>query len=76
MDICQLFGSLLPTSEDFHPIIEQVRSKYRLPPLRPGDEPITEIYRDDEDWNGLHPYIETNSINWAEDGQNAGGDPS
>ncbi len=48
MPFSQLLSSQLPTSEDFQPIIQQMRSKYGLPELSPGDDPITEIYLDDK----------------------------
>ena len=43
-----LLGSLLPSSEDFAPIIREIRKKYKLPELRPDDEPIDEIYLEDK----------------------------
>jgi len=47
MELSQLFGSLIATSEDFAPIIRQLRSKCGLPELKPGDDPNSEIYLDD-----------------------------
>lgn len=48
MKEAKLIGSLFPTSTDFKPIIDEIRKKYKLPEPRPEDEPITEIYLDDE----------------------------
>lgn len=44
----ELLGTLLPASPDFRPIIEAVREKYSLPEVSPDEEPITEIYLDDQ----------------------------
>ena len=30
------------------------------------------VIRNDEDWNRIHPYIESNVVNWAQDEENAG----
>ena len=44
----KFLGSLLPSHPDFEPIIEAIRAKYGLPELYPQDEPIREIYFEDE----------------------------
>ena len=38
----------MPSSPDFKPIIDEIREKYKLPELSPDDEPIKEIYLDDD----------------------------
>jgi len=48
MKEAKLLGSLLPSSPDFKPIIDEIREKYKLPELSPDDEPIKEIYLDDD----------------------------
>jgi len=44
----QFLGTLLPSSPDFLPIIQELRYKYNLPEIRPDDDPIKDIYLDDE----------------------------
>lgn len=44
----KFLGNLLPSHPDFEPIIEAIRAKYGLPELYPQDEPIQEIYLEDE----------------------------
>ena len=48
MEISQLFGLLLPTSEEFQPLIRQVSAKYHLPEIQRGDHLIDEIFLEDE----------------------------
>ncbi len=43
-----LLGSLLPATEDFAPIIREIRRKYKLPEISPDDDPIDEIYLEDK----------------------------
>jgi hypothetical protein len=44
----KLLGSLLPTHPDFAPIIQEIREKYQLPEISPDDDPICEIYLEDQ----------------------------
>jgi len=48
MQESKLLGTLLPSSPDFLPIIQQIREKFQLPEISPGDDPIEEILLDDE----------------------------
>jgi hypothetical protein len=48
MKEAEFLGGLLPSHPDFEPIIEAIRAKYGLPELYPQDEPIQEIFLDDE----------------------------
>lgn len=43
-----LLGSQLPASEDFVPIIREIRQKYKLPEISPDDNPIDEIFLEDK----------------------------
>jgi hypothetical protein len=40
-------GTLLPSSPDFLPIIQELRDKYNLPEISPNDDGITKIYLGD-----------------------------
>jgi hypothetical protein len=44
----QFIGSLMPSHQDFQPIIQALRKKYRLPEVNPDGEPIKEIYLKDK----------------------------
>jgi hypothetical protein len=44
----KLLGSLMPPHPAFAPIIEEIRQKDKIPEISPDDDPITEIYLDDE----------------------------
>jgi hypothetical protein len=46
MQESRLLGTLLPSSPDFLPIVRQLRKKYGLPELAPGDDPINETFLD------------------------------
>lgn len=48
MEENKLLGSLLPASPDLIPIIRDIRRKYILPEISLNEEPISEIYLDDE----------------------------
>lgn len=44
----EFLGGLLPSHPDFEPIIQAIRTKYNLPELYPQDDPIQEIFLEDE----------------------------
>lgn len=44
----QLLGTLMPTHPDLFPIVQQMRTKYKLPEISPDDDPITEIFLNGE----------------------------
>jgi hypothetical protein len=44
----KFLGGLLPSHPDFEPIIDATRAKYHLAEIYPQDDPIEEIYLDDE----------------------------
>jgi len=49
MNEFNLIGTLLPTSPDFFPIVQEFRNKYNLPEVNPDlDDPIEEIYLGNE----------------------------
>jgi hypothetical protein len=48
MQASRLLGTLLPSSPDLLPIINELRSKYGLREVFPDDDPIEEIFLDDE----------------------------
>lgn len=48
MKEAEFLGALLPSHPDFLPIIEAVKDKYKLPEKYPDDDPIEEIYFEDE----------------------------
>lgn len=41
-------GSLLPSHPDFDPLIRAIRTKYGLPEIYPQDEPVKDIFLEDE----------------------------
>ncbi len=43
-----LLGTLLLTHPDFFPFVQEMRRKYKLPEVSPDDDPITEIFLNDE----------------------------
>jgi hypothetical protein len=48
MQESRLLGTLLPSSPDFLPIVRRMREKFGLPEVGPDDEPIEEVFLDDE----------------------------
>jgi hypothetical protein len=44
MQESKLFGTLLPSSPDFLPIVQAMRAKCKLPEISPDDDPIEEIF--------------------------------
>jgi hypothetical protein len=44
----KFLGGLLPSHPDYEPFIQAIRTKYKLQEVYPQDEPIQEIYLDDE----------------------------
>jgi hypothetical protein len=43
-----LLGTILPSSPDFVPIINELRGKYGLREVLPNDDPIEEVFLDGE----------------------------
>jgi len=48
MQESKLLGTLIPSSPDFLPIVNEMRRKYQLPEVSPDDDPITEVFLDGE----------------------------
>lgn len=48
MQETKVLGALLPSHPDLQPIIQELRDKYQLPEISPGDDPIEEIFLDDK----------------------------
>jgi hypothetical protein len=48
MKVSKILGALLPTIDEYKPILKTLRTKYNLPEISPDDEPIKEIYLDDQ----------------------------
>lgn len=44
----KFFGNLFTTHPEIALIIQAIRDKYKLPEISPDDEPIEEIYLEDE----------------------------
>jgi hypothetical protein len=51
----KLISSLLPSHPDLQAILIDIREKYNIPDIDPGDDSITEIiFSDDEiNWEGI-----------------------
>lgn len=61
-------GTLLPSEEQFLPILKEIRVKYNIPEVVPDDDGITEILLADEniDWEEVHQEIKEKIINLDE----------
>jgi len=55
----QLIGKLLPTHPDIYPILEEVRIKYKIPPISPNDDSLKTFvkYELGIDWNSVYLFI-------------------
>jgi hypothetical protein len=43
MKEAELLGKILPSHPDIFPIIENIREKYKIPPINPEDSDITQL---------------------------------